>query len=378
MEVWRVSNQTPDGEFTRYQQYLAQLNQRQRDIFAKKLIEFERYLRKKGKDPLRGIGYAEGSIPTRVSRVLTVIDWIWNTAGHAVGITANQADTALVALKTDEITRNDGKPYSGESKRKISDALDNWMAFEGLDWEAKVSFDESGTADNQADPFTKHEAKVLWETSLEYKSIPSYNNLTPKERDEWRRYLAQELGKSTDEVTPDDWEAVNQDWKIPSIVGSTRCAAWRPAGIGRMQVDWYYPDKQKIVIPGEYAVKNDDDWEQVLADYAARALDNWLEQRSNMEKYDGRSEMWLTRKGNPYSSNTLNSLLGNLIEDAGINAHGRNLVWYSWRHYVGSYLYEEYKDLKIVAEKLRQNNLSTASRYVHPTDEIKQEAANLL
>jgi hypothetical protein len=88
--------------------------------------------------------------------------------------------------------------------------------------------------------------------------------------------------------------------------------------------------------------------------------------------------MWLTRKGHPYSSSTLNDLLDNLIEAVGINPRGRKLVWYSFRHYVGTYIYDEYQDLELVAEKLRQKSLRAAARYVHPTDELKQEAADLL
>jgi hypothetical protein len=45
---------------------------------------------------------------------------------------------------------------------------------------------------------------------------------------------------------------------------------------------------------------------------------------------------------------------------------------------VGTYSYDEYKDLKVVAERLRQQSESAASVYVHPTDELKKEVSELL
>ncbi|WP_257301219.1 site-specific integrase [Haloarchaeobius sp. FL176] len=361
----------------KYSHLLDALNPRQRKLFEDKISLFQDYLRTEAKDPIKGTGYPEGSIPSRLSRVLTIVEWTWDNEGPSTSITPEQADRALEALKKDNLTRDDGDPYYGGSKRKISDALENWFAFESEDWEPKVSFNGSGPQDNAA-PFTSEEAQLLWETSLDYKSIPAYNNLSPDERRRWKRYISQSLGKPMDDVVPADWDRVNQDWKVPSIVGCSKCAGFRPALIGRMRVDWYYPEERKIVIPGEFAVKNNEEWEQTINQDAAIALDNWIEQRANMEKYDGRSEMWLTRKANPYSSNSLNYLLNDLIEEAGITPRGRKLVWYSFRHYVGTYLYDEYQDLKLVADKLRQKSTRSAARYVHPTDELKQEAAELL
>jgi integrase len=373
--VGLVSRASNDGK---YDYLLDSLNPRQRAIFEEKIRRFADYLRTEAKDPIKEVGYADGSIPTRVSRVMTIVEWVWQNQGPTTTLTPKQADDAMEQLKKDNISRNDGEPYDGNSKRKISDSLRNWFAFENEDWEPSVKFSEGDSPDDNADPFSKEETQLLWEAALDYKTIPSYNNLSPEERRRWKRHLAQELGKPMDDVVPADWDRVNQDWKIPSIVGSTKCTGWRPALIERMEVDWYYPEEQKIVIPAEYSVKNNEEWEQTLSQDAAMAIDKWLEQRANMEKYDGRSKMWLTRKGHPYSSSTLNDLLDNLIEAVGINPRGRKLVWYSFRHYVGTYIYDEYQDLELVAEKLRQKSLRAAARYVHPTDELKQEAADLL
>jgi len=356
----------------------SQLNPRQQVVFRSTLSEFERYLRSKGKNPRKQIGYAEHSIDTRVSRVLQAVRWLWETEGDVTTeISPGQADRVIEALATDEFRRRDGKRYSEGSKRKISNALVNWFEFRKIDWRPEIAFRDE-PAENNSDPFTREEVRLLYEASLTYKSIPRYNDLDPDERDRWYAYLSQELGKPKDEVRPADWEEVNRSWKIPSLISTEKAAAWRPALVERMRTSWYDPNTKAIVIPGEYSVKNDSEWRQPLPSEAATTLERWLEQRQNIAKYDGRDHMWLNRKGNPYRSQTLNYLLRNLMEEAGISERGRRLTWYSFRHTLATYTYEKYRDLKIVAESLRQNSTESAARYVHPTEELKREVGNIL
>jgi site-specific recombinase XerD len=145
-----------------------------------------------------------------------------------------------------------------------------------------------------------------------------------------------------------------------------------------MKVQWYEPSEKTIYIPEGEAPKNDTYWRADLTDEGALALDKWLEQRELMELYDGRDVIWLTRKGNPYSSGTLNDLLRNLMDEAGIKSQGRNLVWYSFRHSIGTYVFAETKSLKVVADQLRQKSRASAEKYVHPLPEVKREAANIM
>lgn len=338
---------------------------------------FETYLREVGKNPRRAMGYADDAIGPRRSRLHRCFTWLWDQVEVTTELTTEHADSIVVALDTDKFRQQDGERYSEASKRKFVDALSNWFAFQGAEWEPEIRFtDEDATAD--ADPFTRDELRNLWQAALQYKAIPSYNNLSPTERDRWRASIAQEIGKPKEEVRPADWDAINQDWMIPSLIRTTRAAGWRPAMVGRLRVDWYDESTMTIHIPQGQAVKNDAAWAQELDSESALALEKWLEQRENMEKYDGRDRIWLNRQGNPYTSGSLNTILRNLMDDAGIEPHGRKLVWYSFRHAIGTYLYEEYKDLKIVAAVLRQKSLASADRYVHPTPELKREAASLM
>lgn len=101
-------------------------------------------------------------------------------------------------------------------------------------------------------------------------------------------------------------------------------------------------------------------------------LQRWFEQRSNNQNYDESNRVWLNRKGNPYGSNNLNNLLGNLIEKSSITPGNRTFSWHSIRHSVGTYVYDRTQDLGFVAEILRHKTLEAARKYAHPTPEAKR------
>jgi len=354
------------------------LKDRQREVYCEKLARFADYLRAEGKEPIRNIGYAEDSVRVRISRFHRMMKWVWNEEGQpTVEFTSKQGNAVNKALETDSLRKVDGGRFAAGSKRKLNDVLRNWFEFQDVDWEPKYTFSDDQPR-NQPDPFHKQELKQLWEASLEYKTIRSYNNLSPSERSKMKAHIAQELGKPKDEVRPDDWDRINKCWKIPSLIRSTRGHGWRPDLVSRMEVSWYEPETQTIHIPEGEATKNDASWDPTLSDEGAATLEKWLKQRKLRSKYDGRDEIWLNREGNPYGSATLNDLLDNLLDAAGISSRGRKLVWYSFRHSVGTYVYHQYQDLEIVAEQLRQKSKESASKYVHPLPELKKEAAEIM
>lgn len=356
---------------------LRPLNDRQRVMYSEEIARFAEYLRTEGKNPIKEIGYADKTVQERVYRFHRMVKWFWSTNGPVVEFSIEEGDAVNEALYTDSLRQSNDDPYADGTKRKFNDVLRNWFAFKRIDWDPEYTFSD-GNPENQPDPFLKSELKQLYEASLEYKTVPSYNNLTPEDRSRTKAYLAQELGKPKDEITRDDWDRHNMCWKIPSLIRSTRSHGWRPDIIGRMKVNWYDQDDRTIHIPAGEAPKNDASWTSSLCDQEAFTFDKWLEQRKCREKYDGREEMWLNREGNPYDSSSLNDLLDNLIEEAGISSRGRKLVWYSFRHSVGTYVYNEYTDLEIVAEQLRQKSRESASQYVHPLPELKKEAADIM
>lgn len=372
-----------DHDLTVSREELELLNGRQQEIWSAKLARFADFLLTEGKAPHRNNntdnGYSARTVKERISRFHRATKWLWTTHGVHTEITGTEIDTINKALEYDDLCRVDGDPYSAGSKRKVNDVLRNWAEFQGFKWQPEFEFsDERPRKENKPNPFTRSELVDLWEAALTYKSIPRYNNLSPAERDRWKGHIAQELGKSKDDVVPDDWDRINEDWHVPSLIRTTRSQGWRPAMVGRLRVDWYHPDDQEIRIPPEESVKNDAPWTVTLSDEGAHALENWLEQRELMELYDSSPLIWLTREGNPYDSGPLNNLLRDLMQEAGIDPNGRKLVWYSFRHSVGTYVFAETTSLKTVAQQLRQTSLTSAEQYVHPVPELKKELSELM
>ena len=91
-------------------------------------------------------------------------------------------------------------------------------------------------------------------------------------------------------------------------------------------------------------------------------LEQWLEERSRIDRYEETDALWLTRYGNPYGSRSLNRLLRKIIDETDINSEDRDLTWYSIRHSVGTYMTEE-RDLKAAATQLRHKSTRTTVKY---------------
>lgn len=185
--------------------------------------------------------------------------------------------------------------------------------------------------------------------------------------------LAQDLGKPKREIGTQDWETLHLSWKIPSLISTTLDCGWRAEMVGRLECELANLDTGQVMIPSSLAVKNDKKWIFELSSRSTRILSKWLRQRANRPKYDENDEIWLNRRGNPYNSATLNNILQTLIEDAGIQDEGRKLTWHSIRHSTGRYVYNQEKDLGLVAEVLRHVSLDSARKYPHPTPETKEE-----
>lgn len=366
-----------DGDSVVSEEQLSPLKDRQSEVYAAKLARFADYLEQKGKDPKRNEGY--GDVTERISRFHRAVKWYWSQHQTKTEITTDDADEINCALEEDRFRKVKGDPFVTGTKRKLNDVLKNWFEFQDIEWSPEYEFsDGDAKKENQPDPYTRDELIQLWETSLTYKSIPSYNNLSSGERDRWKGHIAQELGKPKEQVVPDDWEQINNDWHVPSLIRTTRSQGWRPDLIGRLEVDWYDSADRAICIPKGEATKNDAPWRVELTDEGTLALDKWLDQRALMDLYDGRDEIWLTRKGNPYSSGPLNHLLRNLMDEAGIKSRGRKLVWYSFRHSIGTYVFDDTKSTMMVAEQLRQKSRASAEQYIHPLPEVKRDIANIM
>jgi site-specific recombinase XerD len=354
---------------------VADLNPRQRAEYALHRRRFIAWMRTCGKDPKAGDPLSETCIENYARRLHQMHRWLWSRSDRcSVRIDRGQADTIVEALHEDDLRRQDGTGYAASSKRKFVNVLEKWFdylthAYGAEPWEPPVTFTDNAPT-NAADYFTKAERTRLYETALTYKTPPAYDNLTPAERDRWKAYLAQRLGKPKAEVRPADFEERRTSWKIPSLIGATLDGGLRPIEINRMRMGWLHLDKGAIWVPKEFAAKSGESWEITLRERTVLALRRWMQQRAAKERYDGRDEVWLTRNGHPYTSKTLNYLLDNLLEAAGISQENRNLIWYSFRKSTGQYVHSVSDDLTTAA--ILRSTQENVRNYAGPTHEEKR------
>lgn len=349
---------------------LSELNYQQAILFADHWDDLIAYLRNKGKNPEKHEGYSESDIRPRARRIYQVFAYVWKDQ-ITLQLDKEHADNFIHALNEDEIRRNDGDAYASGGKRKFEDALETYLEFRGVDWTPPISFDDEKPT-LSSDPFKRREREALLNAALDYQSPPTYSNLSPDERDRWKGLIAQWEGIPKEEITREDWNRIQRSWKIPSIVAGALDLGMRAKLVGRLKRCHVDLENQEIRIPAEIAVKNDVDWTNPLTERSVAILERFIEERKARSKYDDSERLWLNRKGNPYDSGNLNDLLNSLIEKAGIQANGRKLTWHSIRHSTGMYVYDQEKDLELVAEILRQTSLDSASLYAHPTPETKR------
>jgi len=351
---------------------VSSLNFQQKVLYSEHWEQLLEWLRTEGKEPENNVGYKESNVRPVARRIHQSFKYAWERDHLVLDLTPELADKFVNGLQEDDVTTKDGKPYEENSKRKFVNALQAYFRFTEQDWDPTTSFSDEPPSFN-SDPFNRRERELLLNTSLEYRSPPTYSNLSPEERDRWKAYIAQFLGKPKAEVTRVDWKELRQSWKIPALISTALDAGWRAEMVGRLETGHLDLANDQIIVPAEVAVKNDKKWEVALSNRSAKLLEKWLDQRSNKMKYDDSDNIWLNRRGNTYDSGNLNTLLSNLIEEAGIEANGRKLTWHSIRHSTGMYVYERERDLGLVANILRHKSLESARKYAHPTPETKQE-----
>ncbi|WP_136717724.1 tyrosine-type recombinase/integrase [Halorientalis salina] len=330
------------------------------------------FLRTRGKDPQRNRGYAESNIRPIARRIHQVHQYCWENGYSILELTPKQADEFIEGLNRDEILNKDGEEYSEGSKRKFQHAINSYFRSQGIEWDPEIEFTDTDSSAGP-DPFNLRERERLLKAALNYRSPPNYKNVSPDERDRWNTQLSQHLGKPKEQVGPDDWESLRRSWKIPSIISTTLDCGWRAEMIGRLEMKSIDIGNGQIVIPPDTAVKNNQKWECELSNRSSRILEYWMAERNNRPRYDNIDNIWLNRKGNPYNSGTLNRLLDNLIEEAEIEPGNRKLTWHSIRHSTGMYVYNQEKDLELVAATLRHASLEAARKYAHATPETKKE-----
>lgn len=328
----------------------------------KQYREFRRaflaWLHIEGKSPDTADGYAPKSVRNTAYRTSKFMRFVWDRdGGFTLDVTHDHADAYLDALAYADVSAS-----HRDQERKALLRLFRWLERErGYDpWEPDRSFSPPHRL-HPPDYLTLEERRKIRRAALEYGSIPGYNDLSPIERDRWKAYLAQVLGKPKAKVRPSDWERVN-GWKYTSLVWTSLDAGLRPHEVEHATVGWVDIENRLLRIPAQDAAKSDEHWHVALTDRTTDALAAWLDQRKQYAKYAETDLLWLTREGNPYTAQSLRRLLHRLCADAGISTDDRRMSWYAIRHSLGTYMVRE-RDLAAAQAQLRHKRAETTMKY---------------
>lgn len=345
------------------------LNQRQQLDYRNERENCLTWLLTFGKHPKKAEGYARGTIKPRANRMDQFYRFVWE---HEGGYTANVTHEHADAWMTHLAQRDVSNTHKCNCQKAIK-MLFKWREHEhGLgEWDPNITFSQDSSS-NPREFLTRDERAGIRDAALEYGSVPSYNNLTPSERDRWKAYLAQRFDKPKEEVEPDDWDRAN-GWKVPSLVWASLDAGLRPIEVERSTVSWIDTDNSVLRIPKAESSKNRDNWTVSLRERTAQSLRKWLNERETYPKYDDTDAIWLTRQGNPYDTSSLRYLLKNLCEIADIDTKHRQMSWYAIRHSVGTYMTRE-EDLAAAQAQLRHKSAETTMKYDQVPIEDRQDA----
>ncbi|WP_158055886.1 tyrosine-type recombinase/integrase [Halorussus halophilus] len=334
------------------------LNEKQRVDYANQRRKFIEWLSTFGKDPGAAEGYTEDTVYRTAYRCGKFDRFVWELEdGYTIHLTHDHADEYMKYLARGE--------YSGSHKANTQDSLNRYFKWRHHElneepWEPELVF-SSNAREQPPDFLSLDERKQIRQAALEYGSIPDYYSLTPDEREHWKKYVSQRLRKPLEEVSIDDWKQVN-GWKYTSMVWVSLDAGLRPAEVGEASVSWVDISNRVLRIPASDSVKSYDNWLVSISERTADALERWLQERDNYDRYDDTDKLWLTREGNPYGSQSLQRLLLRLCDQAGIDTENRRMSWYAIRHSVGTYMTRE-EDLAAAKTQLRHKSVQTTIKY---------------
>lgn len=348
------------------------LNPRQIESYRAHRRELVNWLLNLGKTPDKAEGYAHSTAQTRMWRLDKFYRYVWTELedGYTEHITLAHADDWMRHLAHQDY----GASYKADCQKACKTLFkwQSWTRSEEIDWDPVIEYQGDTGTHTPRDYLSKDERRAIREAALDYGSIPAYHGLSPQERDQWKAYLAQRLGKPKTAITEDDWDDANS-WKIPSLVWVSMDAGFRPIEIQRATVSWVDLDNNVLRIPKEDSSKNEGNWVVGLRDRTASFLEKWMQERDEHSHYDGRDALWLTREQNPYNTQSLNYLFKKLCDLAGIDHANRDVSWYAIRHSVGTYMSHE-EGLAAAQQQLRHRSEKTTMKYDHAPVEDRQDA----
>ena len=334
-------------------------------------VKFMSWLWNVGKNPEKARGYATHTVYGTAYRTAKFDEWRWkNCGGYSMPPTEDEAKAFMewLAYEYEHSETAKGKLQGGVRR------YGKWLHHRKNrdEWEFDYHFDGSGGNHQPQDFLTREERQQIRQAVLKQGEVPSPGQVTGEEREGWLTHLGHLLNKPRDAIEDDDWERV-EGWKEPSLVSVSLDAGLRPVEVGRATTQWVDIANGVLRIPKQDSSKNVGNWTVGLKDETVAYLERWLEERKRYEHYEDTDALWLTARGNQYSSQSLRRLLHRLCDEAGIETANRKMSWYTIRHSVGTYMTKE-RDLAAAKAQLRHKNPMTTMKYDQVPVEDRKDA----
>lgn len=347
------------------------LNPRQEVVYRQHRRDLAEWMLNLGKNPKKAEGYSYSTAKNRMNRLDIFYRFVWEQEGQYVQwMTPDHADDWMRKLAKRELKESSKNHYQKSVK-----TLFKWQRDarnRDVEWDPEIEYSDPSTNYQPRDYLTKQDRRKLRQAAMNYQSIPHYNSVGPEERERWKTYLSQRLGKPKDEITKQDWNEANS-FKYTSMIYTALDAGLRPVEIERANVSWVDTENEVLRIPREESSKNRENWIVALKPDTASVLDRWLEERDPREKYDGTDALWLTKYGNRYDKDSFRTVFRKIASEADLDLENRDLTPYSIRHSTATYVASE-EGLAVASEQCRHKSKRTTEKYEHSSIERQKEA----
>jgi len=326
-----------------------------------------------GKNPKKGEGLADSTLKSTHYKLETVFRWLWDyDQQYSTDLTPAKAERFIHLLNM-----SDGMIDSSvlHHVKVVKRFFKYHNHTHGTDYEWEPDLDLSQANGEERDYLNRDAFKSLYSAALGYGSVKSYHSssMTPDERDRIKTYLARREGVPKENIGPEEFKDANS-WKIPSLIAVTLDTGLRPIEVGRAKESWVNLESHELNIPKEESTKNEAYWNCTLKNRTVNVLSRWLDERSSYEKYQGRNELWLTKKATKYSSKSCNYLLNRLIEEGNVPIpKNKDVTWYSIRHGVATH-WANHVGPHHAKEQLRHKSVTTTMKYLHSDSETRSTA----
>jgi integrase len=348
------------------------LNPRQEIAYREHRQELAEWMLHEGKTPEKADGYGHSTTKNRMNKLDLFYRWVWNE--HQRYIQDLQTSHADEWMKW--LARQDYQESTKCHYQKSVQTLFKWQRKEkgrDINWEPDIEYSDPSTTYQPREYLSKADRRKLREAAMDYGSVPHYNSLSPSERDNWKKLLAQRLQKPTEDITKQDFLQANS-FKYTSMIYTALDAGLRPCEVEAANVDWVDQDNGVLRIPVEDSSKNRENWVVALKSSTASILDQWLDERDTRERYDGRDALWLTQYGNRYNKDSFRrDVFRKIAQEAGLDLENRDLTPYSIRHSTATFIAEE-EGLAVAAKQCRHKSKQTTQKYEHSSTTRQQNA----